>query len=119
MTGPLVWLLLSALAVIAPPHPGPVAWQGPDPLIVMSPSPPRTGELVSVTVAGLPPRSKRVRVVAGGQVLATTHLASGDRRALLVAPDAGPLTLLVRFRLRGTNYQAQGGIALVLPSLQQ
>ena len=119
MTGPLVWLLLSALAVIAPPQSGPVAWQGPDPLIVMSPSPPHTGELVSVTVAGLPPRAKRVRLVAGGKVLATTRLASGDRRALLVAPDAGPLTLLVRFRLHGGNYQAQGGIALVLPSQQQ
>jgi hypothetical protein len=117
--GPLVWLLLSALAVIAPPPTGPVAWQGQDPLIVMSPSPPRTGELVDVTVAGLPPRARRVRVVAGGQVLTTTRLSSGDRRALLVAPDAGPLTLLVRFRLHGVNYQAQGGIALVLPSLQQ
>jgi hypothetical protein len=119
VTGPLVWLLLSALAVIAPPHPGPAAWQGPEPLIVMSPSPPRTGEVVTVTVAGLPPRAKRVRVVAGGQVLATTRLASGDRRALLVAPDAGPVSLLVRFRLHGINYQAQGGIALVLPSQQQ
>jgi hypothetical protein len=119
VTGPLVWLLLSALAVIAPPSPGPVAWQGRDPLIVLSPSQPRTGELVTVTVAGLPPRVRRVRVVAGGQVLTTTRLSSGDRRALLVAPEAGPLTLLVRFTLHGTRYQAQGGVALVLPGPQQ
>jgi hypothetical protein len=119
VTAPLVWLLLSALAVIAPPHPGPVSWQGRDPVVVMSPSQPRTGDLVTVTVAGLPPKARRVRVVAGDQVLTTTRLGSGDRRALLVAPDAGPLTLLVRFRLHGTNYQAQGGIALVLPSQQQ
>ena len=119
MTGPLVWLLLSALAVIAPPSPGPVAWQGRDPLIVMSPSQPRTGELVTVTVAGLPHRAGRVRVVAGGQVLTTERLSSGDRRALLVAPEAGPLTLLVRFTLHGTRYQAQGGVALVLPGPQQ
>jgi hypothetical protein len=119
VTGPLVWLLLSALAVISPPGPGPVAWQGSDPLVVMSPSQPRTGELVTVTVAGMPPRARRVRVVAGGQVLTTKRLSSGDRRALLVAPEAGPLTLLVRFALHGTRYQAQGGVTLVLPGPQQ
>jgi hypothetical protein len=119
VTGPLVWLLLSALAVIAPPSPGPVAWQGRDPLIVLSPSQPRTGELVTVTVAGLPHRARRVRVVAGGQVLTTEPLSSGDRRAQLTAPEAGPLTLLVRFTLHGIRYQAQGGVALVLPGPQQ
>jgi hypothetical protein len=117
--GPLVWLLLSALAVIAPPQPGPVAWQGRAPLIVTHPSQPTSGELVIVTVAGLPAKATRVRVVAGDQVLPTNRLGSGDRRALLVAPDAGPLTLLVRFHLHGTSYQAQGGVTLVLPSAQQ
>jgi hypothetical protein len=55
-------------------------------------------------------------VVAGDQVLTTRMLSSGDRRALLVAPEPGPLTLLVRFTLRGHRYQAQGGVLLVVPA---
>jgi hypothetical protein len=112
---PLVWLLLSALAVIAPPTSGPVPWQGRDPVVLTQPSQPRTGELVTVTVAGLPPNAGHVRVAAGDQVLATERLGSGDRRAELVAAEAGPLTLLVRFTLHGHSYQAQGGVMLVLP----
>ena len=41
MTAPLAWLLLSALAVIAPPAPtGPAAWQGAPPVVVTQPSQP-------------------------------------------------------------------------------
>jgi hypothetical protein len=119
VTGPLVWLLLSALAVIAPTQQGPTAWQGRDPVIVTRPSQPVTGDLVVVTVAGLPARAARVRVIAGDQALTTRRLRSGSRRALLVAPEAGPLTLLVRFTLRGHRYQAQGGVTLILPGGQQ
>ncbi len=115
MISPLVWLLLSALAVIAPPSSGPAPWQGRDPVVLTQPSQPRTGELVDVIVAGLPAKARRVRVVAGDQVLATERLSSGDRRAQLIAPEAGPLTLLVRFTLHGHSYQAQGGVTLVLP----
>ncbi|MDX6521302.1 MAG: hypothetical protein QOF08_1907, partial [Gaiellales bacterium] len=32
------------------------------------------------------------------------------------APEPGPLTLLVRFTLHGHRYQAQGGVALVVPA---
>jgi len=119
MTSPLVWLLLSALALISPAPPGPTAWQGRQPLIVTQPSHPKTGDLVVVTVAGLPPRAARVRVVAADQILTTRRLSSGDRRALLVAPEAGPLTLVVRFTLHGRRYQAQGGVTLVLPRNDQ
>lgn len=117
MTSPLVWLLLSALALISPHGtPGPAPWHGRQPVILWQPSQPTSGQQMVVTVAGLPARAQRVRVVAGDQVLATQALSSGDRRALLVAPLSGPLTLLVRFTLHGHRYQAQGGVALVVPA---
>ena len=120
MIGPLVWLLLSALALFSPPPTsGPEHWQGRAPVVVTQPSQPITGQLVIITVAGLPARAGKVRVVAGDQVLTTRELSSGDRRALLVAPAAGPLTLLVRFTLHGDRYQAQGGVTLVVPSGQR
>ncbi|MDX6546685.1 MAG: hypothetical protein QOG33_235 [Gaiellales bacterium] len=118
MTSPLVWLLLSALALISPPQgtSGPAPWNGRQPVILWQPSQPSSGQQMVVTVAGLPARAQRVRVVAGDQVLTTRMLSSGDRRALLVAPEPGPLTLLVRFTLRGHRYQAQGGVVLVVPA---
>ena len=55
MTAPLVWLLLSALAVIAPPAPtGPAAWQGAPPVVVARPSQPVSGHEMKVLVALLP-----------------------------------------------------------------
>jgi hypothetical protein len=117
VTTPLVWLLLSALALITPQSTtGPAPWHGRQPVILWQPSQPTSGLQMVVTVAGLPSRAQRARVVAGDQVLTTLALSSGDRRALLVAPEPGPLTLLVRFTLRGHRYQAQGGVALVVPA---
>ena len=117
MTSPLVWLLLSALALLSPHGTsGPAPWHGQQPVILWQPSQPTSGQQMVVTVAGLPAGAQRVRVVAGDQVLTTRALSSGDRRALLVAPQAGPLTLLVRFTLHGHRYQAQGGVALVVPA---
>lgn len=117
MTSPLVWLLLTALALISPQSTaGPAPWHGRQPVILWQPSEPTSGQHMVVTVAGLPSHAQRVRVVAGDQVLTTRALSSGDRRALLVAPVAGPLTLLVRFTLHGHRYQAQGGVALVIPA---
>jgi len=55
VTAPLVWLLLSALAVIAPPAAtGPAAWQGAPPVVVARPSQPVSGHAMQVLVAGLP-----------------------------------------------------------------
>jgi hypothetical protein len=116
MTSPLVWLLLSALALISPQTTGPAPWQGRQPVILWQPSEPTSGQHMVVTVAGLPARAQHVQVVAGDQVLTTRALSSGDRRALLVAPAPGPLTLLVRFTLRSHRYQAQGGVVLVIPA---
>jgi hypothetical protein len=117
MTSPLVWLLLSALALISPHSTsGPAPWHGRQPVILWQPSQPTSGQRMVVTVAGLPARAQGVKVLAGDQVLTTRELSSGDRRALLVAPEPGPLSLLVRFTLRDHRYQAQGGVVLVVPA---
>ena len=101
MTAPLVWLLLSALAVIAPPAAtGPAAWQGAPPVVVARPSQQVSGHAMQVLVAR--PQRVRARVVK-----------PGIRRAQLVAPAPGPLTLTVEFTLRGHRYQVAGGVIFV------
>jgi hypothetical protein len=114
MTAPLVWLLLSALAVIAPPTAsGPATWQGASPVVVARPSQPVSGHLVQVLVAQLPRRARHVEVVAAPQRVPARLVKPGIRRAQLVAPAPGPLTLTVEFTLRGRRYQVSGGVIFV------
>jgi len=114
VTAPLVWLLLSALAVIAPPTAtGPATWQGPAPVVVVRPSQPVSGHLVQVLVAQLPRRALHVEVVAAPQRVPARLVKPGIRRAQLVAPAPGPLTLTVEFTLRGRRYQVSGGVIFV------
>ena len=114
MTAPLVWLLLSALAVIAPPAPtGPAAWQGAPPVVVAQPSQPVSGHAVKVLVAQLPKDARDVEVVAAPQRVPARLVKPGIRRALLVAPAPGPLTLTVEFTLHGHRYQVAGGVIFV------
>jgi hypothetical protein len=114
VTAPLVWLLLSALAVIAPPTPtGPTAWQGAPPVVVARPSQPVTGHRVAVLVAQLPAAARAVQVVAAPQRIPARPVKPGIRRAVLIAPAPGPLTLNVEFTLRGRRYQVSGGVIFV------
>jgi hypothetical protein len=114
MTAPLVWLLLSALAVIAPPtSTGPAAWQGAAPVVVARPSTPVSGHAVQVLVARLPRHVRDVEVVAAPQRVPARLVKPGIRRAQLVAPAPGPLTLTVEFTLHGHRYQVAGGVIFV------
>ena len=113
MTAPLVWLLLSALAVIAPPATGPAAWQGAAPVVVARPSQPVSGHALQVLVARLPRHVRDVQVVAAPQRVPARLVEPGIRRAQLVAPAPGPLTLTVEFTLRGHRYQVAGGVIFV------
>jgi len=114
VTAPLVWLLLSALAVIAPPAAtGPAAWQGAPPVVVARPSQPVSGHVMQVLVAHLPRHARDVEVVAAPQRVPARLVKPGIRRAQLVAPAPGPLTLTVEFTLRGRRYQVAGGVIFV------
>ncbi len=114
MTAPLVWLLLSALAVMAPPAPtGPTAWQGAPPVVVARPSQPASGHLMQVLVAQLPKGARDVEVVAAPQRVPARLVKPGIRRAQLVAPAPGPLTLTVEFTRHGHRYEVAGGVIFV------
>lgn len=116
MTGPLAWLLLSALALLAPPagH-GPAQWKGRPLAVVASPSQPTEGTRVNVVIALVPHAARRVVVAGGGRRAAARVTPGGLRRATLLTPAAGPLTLTVRFTLHGTRYAAPGGVIFVVP----
>jgi hypothetical protein len=114
VTAPLVWLLLSTLAVIGPAAPsGPDAWQGAPPVVVARPSQPASGHLVQVLVAQLPKGARDVEVVAAPQRVPARLVKPGIRHAQLVAPAPGPLTLTVEFALRGHRYEVAGGVIFV------
>jgi hypothetical protein len=116
MSAPLVWLLLSAIAVLAPQAAsGPKQWDGPAPVVVTRPSQPVEGSAVTIGVARVPARARRVLVVADDQVVPTHRVGRGLWRGQLTAPTAGPVTLRVRFTVHGTRYQTAGGVIFVVP----
>jgi hypothetical protein len=115
MTAPLAWLLLSALALIAPPAHGPAQWTGRPLAVVTSPSQPTEGTRLTVVVGLLPAAARDVVVAGGGRHIRARLLHSGVRRARLLTPAAGPLPLTVRFTLRGKRYTAPGGVVFVVP----
>jgi len=116
VTAPLVWLLLSAIAVLAPPaQAGPKLWNGPAPVVVTKPSQPVEGSLVAVVVARVPAGARRVTVLADQQPVKTHRVGQGLWRGRLLAPAAGPVTMSVRFTLHGKRYQAAGGVIFVVP----
>jgi hypothetical protein len=115
MTAPLVWLLLSALALIAPPPTSVATWER-KPLVVLTrPAQPVSGSPMTVVVGVVPKRARNVVVVADDQTARARKRPTGLWEADIVAPAAGPLSLHVRFTLDGTRYEAQGGIVLVAP----
>ena len=116
MTAPLSWLLLAALALVAPVQQhGPATWTGRAPALVTHPSQPVSGQTMTVLVVGLPRRAAEVDLTGAGPRIHMTRTAGADRRATLPAPAAGPLSLGVRFTLRGRRYQAQVGVVFVVP----
>jgi len=115
MTGPLAWLLLSALALLAPASHGPTQWNGRPLAVAASPSQPKAGTRVRVAIALLP-RAARDVVVEGGGARAVARPAGRNlRRASLPTGVPGPLELSVRFTLHGVRYTAPGGVIFVVP----
>lgn len=115
MTAALAWLLLSTLALLAPPAHGQAEWTGRPLAVVTSPSQPTEGTKLTVVVALLPAGARDVVVAGGGRHTRARLLHSGVRRARLLTPAAGPLTLTVRFTLHGKRYAAPGGVVFVVP----
>ncbi len=115
MTGPLAWLLLSALALLAPPNHGPARWNGRPIAVVTAPSHPTEGKRVHVVIALLPRGARHVVVAGGGRHALARPDGDGVRKASLITPPAGPLVLTVRFTLHGKRYTAPGGVVFVVP----
>ncbi|HEX2587185.1 MAG TPA: hypothetical protein VHL51_02880 [Gaiellales bacterium] len=115
MTAPLAWLLISALALLAPPSHGPVPWTGRPLAVAASPSQPKADTRVRVAIALLPRGATNV-VVEGGGADATARPAAGNVRVARLPTGApGPLELSVRFTLHGVRYTAPGGVIFVVP----
>jgi hypothetical protein len=116
MTAPLVWLLLTALALIAPPPGSATQWEGKPLVVVTHPKQPVSGSQVAVVVGAVPRRARNVQIVADDATAKARRRPTGLWEARILAPAAGPLSIHVRFTLRGTRYEAQGGIVLVAPA---
>ena len=117
MTVPLVWLLLSAIAVLAPPAAtGPQVWDGAAPVVVTKPTQPTEGSVVTVGIARVPARARQVLLLADQQTVHPRQVGPGLWRGQLVAPSAGPVTLSVRFTVHGVRYQSAGGVIFVVPN---
>src|SRR3954447_26208260 len=131
MTGPLAWLLLSALALLAPASHGPTQWNGRPLAVAASPSQPKAGTRVHVAIALLP-RAARDVVVEGGGARAEARPAGRNLRRASLPPRGppppapsgrvtlptgvpGPLELSVRFTLHRVRYTAPGGVIFVVP----
>jgi hypothetical protein len=115
MTGPLAWLLISALALLAPPSHGPTQWTGRPLAVAASPSQPKAGTRVRVAIALLPPGARNVIVEGGGSRATARRSGNNVRRASLPTGAPGPLELSVRFTLHGVRYTAPGGVIFVVP----
>src|SRR3954447_4639427 len=115
MTGPLAWLLISALALLAPPSHGPTPWTGRALAVAASPSQPKSGTRVRVAVALLPRGAQHVVVEGGGARAAARAAGRNLARAVLPTGARGPLELSVRFTLHGVRYTAPGGVIFVAP----
>ena len=115
MTGPLAWLLISALALLAPPTHGPTQWTGRPLAVVASPAQPKAGSRVRVAIALIPAGARNVVVEGGGSRAVARPDRGTVRHASLPAGSPGPLELSVRFTLHGVRYSAPGGVIFVVP----
>jgi hypothetical protein len=113
MIGPLLWLLLAAAGVLQPPV---VTWDGKAPVVISRPAQPKAGEPIAVAVGRLPAGARRVEVAADGLSAPARPVGNGLRRATLFATKAGPLSIVVRFTLRGVRYESPGAVILVAPA---
>jgi hypothetical protein len=113
MIAPLLWLLLAALTVSQPQV---VPWDGSAPVVVVRPAQPKAGKPITIGVAHLPRGAAAVDVVAEDLTASARRVGNGVRRATLFAAKAGPLSIAIRFTLRGVRYEAPGAVILVAPA---
>jgi len=102
------------IITVADMLPAPITATGIITAVIMArPSQPVSGHAMQVLVAALPTGARDVEVVAAPQRVRARVVKPGIRRAQLVAPAPGPLTLTVEFTLRGHRYQVAGGVIFV------
>lgn len=112
MISPLLWLLLAALGLTAPPsHLS--EWTGTSPVFLTAPSNPRDDRPLAISVAHLPRRARNVAVVVDGKPMPAQPFAHGLYRTIVARPEAGVISLAVRFTLNGHRYQSVGPGVLV------
>jgi hypothetical protein len=112
---PLLWLLLSSLGLLHPTPTGVHTWEGRAPVVVTHPSQPTAGDIVTVGIAGLPARAKRVAVVAATDRYPATHNGTLWETSFQPHTEGGPLNLSVRFMVGDRQYLAPGGVVFVKP----
>jgi hypothetical protein len=110
----LLWLLAAAFGVT---HPDLTVWQGRAPVVLVRPSQPNAGTVMTVAIARMPRRARAVEIDAGGDLVSPERLDGTSYRTTLVAPDLpGPMSITIRFTLDGTRYEAPGSVVVVAPA---
>ena len=112
MISPLLWLLLAALGLTAPPTQL-QEWDGRAPVFVTAPSQPRSDRPLAISVGSLPARADNVVVMVDGVRVRAVSDGNGLYRAVVASPDPGVISLAVRFSLGGKRYQSPGPGVLV------
>lgn len=112
MISPLLWLLLAALGLTAPPAQL-QEWNGKPPVFITAPSQPRSDRPMAISVGSLPARAGNVVVMVDGVRVRTVSDGNGLYRAVVARPDPGVISVAVRFSLGGTRYQSAGPGVLV------
>jgi hypothetical protein len=109
---PLLWLLLAALHLTAPPTQL-KEWDGKAPVFVTAPSQPRSDRPMAISVGGLPGKASNVVVMVDGVRVRTVSDGNGLYRAVVASPDPGVISLAVRFSIGAKRYQSPGPGVLV------
>ena len=100
MIAPLLWLLLSSLGLLHPASTGVHTWEGRAPVVVTHPSEPTAGDIVTVGIAGLPLKARKVAVVAAtSRYPAARHGTLWETR-FQPRTEGGPLNLVCPVRGR-------------------
>ena len=115
MIAPLLWLLLSSLGLLHPASTGVQTWEGRAPVVVTRPSEPTAGDTVTVGIAGLPRKARKVAVIAATQRYPAARNGTLWQTSFQPRTEGGPLNLSVRFVVGGREYSAPGGVVFVKP----
>lgn len=114
MISPLLWVLLAALHLTAPPTQL-QEWDGKSPVFVTAPAKPRSGRPLAISVGALPANARNVVVIVDGLRVRTVSDGDGLYRAAVASPDPGVISLAVRFSVGQKRYQSPGPGVLVAP----